>query len=83
MFLCCGYGYRCHHQQNLVSVYAMDANLEMLAGGAPRDVCVFVHARSRVGMCMRACVCRFPSPVDSYLCVCLCMYMYVNTTEQL
>ena len=40
----------CHHQPNLLSVYVMEAILEVLTRGAPQDVCVFVHARSRVGM---------------------------------
>ena len=63
----------CHHQPNLVSVYVMEAILEVLTVGGPRDVCVYVHARSRagVGVCL-----DLPSPVDSYLCACL--YVYVS-----
>ena len=74
-----GYGYGrvymcvCHHQPNIVSVYVMEVILKVLTVGAPRDACVFLHVRSRVGV--GVCIGHLPSPVDSYLCVCL--YAYV------
>ena len=62
----------CHHQPNLLSVYVMDAILEMLTKGAPQDVCVFVHARSRVGVGVYVCVCQ-PFPVFTrHLLECVC-----------
>ena len=58
----------CHHQPNLVSVYVMEAILDVLTVGASRDTSVFMYARSRLGMsvCLCVCVCHFLSPVDTY-----------------
>ena len=68
-------------------VYAMKEFREVFKRDAPRNVCVFVHARSSVGMGMW--VCHLHYPVCSYLCACMyvyvCMYvcMNVNTAERL
>ena len=63
-----------YQQPNLLSVYKMKAILEVLIK-APRDVCVFVHARSRVGMdmCMRVCL-QFPISTRQLL---VCLYGYI------
>ena len=68
----------CHHQPNLLSVHVMVAILEVLIKVGPRDVRVFVHARSRMGMSVCMCL---PFPVSTrQLLVCVCMYMYVQLT---
>ena len=65
-----------------LSVYVMEALMEVLTRGTLRDVCVFVHARSRVGMGVCMCLCLpFPTFQNSYLCV--CMHMNVNNGERL
>ena len=48
-------------------VYIMDALQEVLKRGAPRDVCVLVHARLSMGIDVCG-VCPLYSTVDSYLC---------------
>ena len=51
-------------------VNVMEALLEVLKKGAPRDACVLVHARKAwewVRVCV--CVCHLQSPADSS-CVC-------------
>ena len=67
----------CHHQPNLLSVYVMEAILEVLTKVAPRDVCMFVHGRSRVcmGVCMSV---HLPFPVSTrqlLVCVFVCICM--------
>ena len=59
--------------------YVMEALLKVLKKGAPQNVCVYVHARSSVGMG----VCVSSSLSSRQLLVCVCMHMYANTTKRL
>ena len=53
-------------------VHVIKALLKVLKRGAPQDVCVFVHARSIVGMG----VCLPSSLTTRQLLVRVCMYVY-------
>ena len=50
---------------------------------APRYMCVCEREIKDGYGCVYVCVCHFPSPVNSYLCMCICMYMYISTTKRL
>ena len=71
-----------------LSVYVMEALLDMLKRGEPRlPRCTCVCARKIKGECGRVhvyeSVCHLHSTADSYLCVYVCSYMYVNIAERL
>ena len=78
------HGYRCVHVINQISdrqllVWGCNGSALGSAKSEPRDVRIFVHVRSRVGL--GVCICHLNSPVDSYLCVYVCRH--VNTTKRL
>ena len=58
-----------------LSVYVLEAILEVITRGAPRNVRVVVHARSRVGMdvCIRVCLPFLVSSRQLLVFVCICM----------
>ena len=66
-------------------VYVMEALLEVIKWGAPRDVAMCVYARElkpRYG-CVSARVCLSSSLSNRQLFVCVSVYMHINTTERL
>ena len=69
---------------NYLCVFVVKLLREVFKRGASRVACVFVHARSSMGMGMcTANVCMPSSPSSRKLLVCVCMYMSVNTPRRL
>ena len=66
-----------------LSVYVIEAILEVLTRGAPPR-CMCICAREFKSGYGCVCVClSFSLAIDGYLCVCVWMYMYVKLAERL
>ena len=82
-----GCGYVCQSSSNKSPVdsylylYVMEALLEVLRRGTPRNVCVFGHARSSVGASAYMRVCLSSSLSSRLQLVCICILTLLNNSD--